>query len=74
MQIFYSLPNHNTPENLIDIYEDCFQSNVVFFYCVLSICIVYTGVRLPSGPVARGQPKSCWASQSCFVAGPAGQP
>ena len=32
------------------------------------------GVRLPSGPVARGQPKSCWASQSCFVAGPAGQP
>ena len=41
MQIFYSLPNHNTPENLIDIYENCFQSNVVFFYCVLSICIVY---------------------------------
>ena len=30
-----------------------------------------TGVRLPSGPRPA---KSCWASQSYFVAGPAGQP
>ena len=29
---------------------------------------------LPTGPLARGHPKGCWASQSYIVAGPAGQP
>ena len=41
---------------------------------MLNVIFLRPGVRLPSGPVARGQPKSCWASQSYFVAGPVGQP
>ena len=35
---------------------------------------VYSGVGLPGGPVARGQPKGRRASQSHIMAGPVGQP
>ena len=48
----------------------CYQPNEYYFVRKLyifshlrNIIIPEAGVRVPNGPVARGQPKSCWANQ-----------
>ena len=70
---FICLPKSQSILNIGGAFQDgspCKQQSLI----ILIYTTLLTGVGLPGGPVARGQPKGRRASQSHIMAGPVGQP